>query len=89
MFPLQITMALGTHSDSHAKFFDHYYDIWTKGLSDFDVELQFVWITPDRRDTVKHRACRKWPKHVERFMHLKDVNAMIWWKYRDAKEDTG
>jgi hypothetical protein len=78
-------MALGTHSDSHAKFFDRYYDTWTKGLSDCDVEPQFVWITPDRRDAVKHGACDKWPEHIERFMHLQDVNAMIWRKYQDAK----
>lgn len=89
IFPLRITVALETHSDSHAKFFERYYDRWAKGLSDFDVEPQFLWITPDRRDVVKHEACDQWPQHDERFIHLKDVNEMIWWKYQDAKGDTG
>jgi len=89
MFPLQITLALETHKDSHAKFFEHYYDMWAKGLSDFDVEPQFLWITPDRRDIVRHEASDEWPQHAERFIHLKDVNAMIWRKYQDAKEGTG
>ena len=89
IFPLRITVALETHPDSHAKFFELYYDIWTKGLSEFDVEPQFLWITPDRRGVVKHEACDQWPQHDERFIHLKDVNAMIWWKYQDAKGDTG
>jgi hypothetical protein len=89
MFPLQITLALETHKDSHAKFFEHYYDMWARGLSHFDVEPQFLWITPDRRDIVKHEACNEWPQHAERFIHLKDVNAMIWRKYQNAKGDTG
>jgi hypothetical protein len=89
MFPLQITVALETQSNSHAKFFDRYYDTWAKGLSDFDVEPQFLWITPDRRGVIKHEACDKWPQHDERYIHLKQVNEVIWWRYRNAKGDTG
>src|SRR2546429_7236723 len=70
MFPLQITLALETHKDSHAKFFEHYYDMWAKGLSDFDVEPQFLWITPDRRDIVRHEASDEWTQHAERFIHI-------------------
>jgi hypothetical protein len=86
MFPLQIILALQTHKDSHAQFFEHYYDKWTKDFSAFDVVPQFVWITPDRHDTVTHKAKRdKWPQHTERFIHLEVVNAMIWQKYQHAK----
>jgi hypothetical protein len=91
---LQITVALETHSDSHAKFFDHYYDRWTKGLSDFDVKPQFLWIIPEQRQVKKHKACEhKFPEHNERYIHLGEVNEMIWQKYqsakRGAKGDTG
>jgi hypothetical protein len=90
IFPLQITLALSTHKDSHAQFFDRYYDKWAKGLSDFDVESQFLWITPDRRDAIEHpKKGLKWPKHVERFIHLQDVNAIIWRQYQEARGDTG
>ena len=89
IFPLQITLALSDHKDSHAQFFDHYYDKWAKGLSDFDVESQFLWITPDRRNAKKHKVCDKWPQHVERFIHLEDVNETIWRKYQGAAGDTG
>jgi hypothetical protein len=89
IFPLQITLALSDHKDSHAQFFDHYYDQWAKGLSDFDVVSQFLWITPDRRSAKTHKACDKWPQHRERFIHLEDVNVTIWRRYRDAKGDTG
>jgi hypothetical protein len=88
IFPLQITLALSGHKDSHAQFFDHYYDKWAKGLSDFDVESQFLCITPDRRSAKKHKVCDKWPQHVERFIHLKDVNATVWRKYQEATGDT-
>jgi hypothetical protein len=71
-------VALEGYSDSHAKFFDHYYDRWTKGLSVFDVTPQFLWITPDRHDVKKHVACEhKFPEHNERYIHLEEVNGMI------------
>jgi hypothetical protein len=89
IFPLQIALALSDHKDSYAQFFDHYYDKWAKGLSDFDVESQFLWITPDRRSTKKHKVCDKWPQHIERFIHFEDVNATIWRKYQEATGDTG
>jgi hypothetical protein len=63
IFPLRVTLALSGHKDSHAQFLDHYYK-WAKGLSDFDVESQFLWITPDRRSAKKHKVCDKWPQHV-------------------------
>jgi hypothetical protein len=90
IFPLQITLALSDHKDSYAQFFDHYYDKWAKDLSDFDVESQFLWITPDRRSAITHKACdKKWPEHRERFIHLEDVNTTIWRKYQEARRDTG
>jgi len=84
LFPIQITVALKNHSDSHAKFFNHY-DRWTRELSDFDVETQFLWITPDRHDTKVHEAIKdKYPKHKECYIHLSKVNDVIWRKYHHS-----
>jgi len=41
MFPFRIAVA-GSHSGSHEKFFELYYNKWTKELSNFDVEIQFL-----------------------------------------------
>jgi hypothetical protein len=90
LFPLQITVALESHSDSHAKFFKHYYDKWTKGLSQFDVVPQFVWITPDR-EGIENRPASKneFPEHKERYLHLSKVNGTVWEVYQNARGETG
>jgi hypothetical protein len=61
MVPIQITIQKSGHSDSHAAFLQKYHD-WTKGLSEFDVELDFVWITPERREVIEHDAVWTTPK---------------------------
>jgi hypothetical protein len=61
MVPIQITIQKSGHSDSHAAFLEKYHH-WTKGLSEFDVELDFVWITPERRDVIEHEAVWTTPK---------------------------
>ena len=58
MFPLQITLARPNHSDSHKKFFKDY-GKWTKHLSKFDVETQFIWITPSDRGL--YQSISNWP----------------------------
>ena len=47
MVPIQITVNPPDHADSHATFVKDYIK-WTKSLSEFDVELEFVWITQKR-----------------------------------------
>jgi hypothetical protein len=84
MFPLQITLARPGHSDSHEKFFKKYRK-WTEHLSDFDVETQFIWITPNDRAFQSHKSTSKWPAHGERYIPSKDVSAEIWRQYQDAK----
>ena len=84
MFPLQITLALETHKDSHAKFFEEY-NKWAAELSIFDVEVQFLWITQERCEIRQHRSCSKWPGHIERYIPLKHVSDAIWRKYQAAK----
>jgi hypothetical protein len=87
MFPLQITLSLADYANSREQFFKEY-GRWIKGHSYFDVEIQFLWITPERRNTQEHPASLdpEWPKHVERYIPLQDVNRVIWEKYEDAQK---
>ena len=85
MFPLQITLARPGHSDSHEKFFKKYRE-WTERLSDFDVETQFIWITPSDRNFQHHKSTSNRPAHGERYIPFKDVSAEIWRQYQDAKK---
>ena len=84
MFPLQITLDRAGHPDSHKKFFNDY-GKWTKHLSDFDVETQFIWITPGDRGFQTHQSSSEWPAHEERYIPFEDVSAEIWRKYQNAK----
>jgi len=83
MVPLHITSA-ASPTISHAKFFEKYRE-WTPGLSNFDVEIEFLWITPERRDIQWHPSSAKWPAHKERYVPFEDVNEEIWEKYQQAK----
>src|ERR1700722_13373751 len=85
MFPLQITVAPATHTNSREEFFKEN-GSWIEDLSKFDVEVQFLWITPICREIQNHPANpkRHWPKHQERYIPFKDINEKIWEKYEDA-----
>ena len=85
MVPIQITVNLSGHADSHAAFVKDYIK-WTKGLSEFDVELEFVWITPEEDRVRVHKAesKSKCPKHKERYVPFKGVSKEIWWRYQNA-----
>jgi hypothetical protein len=50
------------------------------------VEVEFVWITPECRDSQEYPATSrpKCPKHRERYIPLKEVDKGIWEKYEDA-----
>jgi hypothetical protein len=87
MFPLQITLAPADNANSREQFFKEY-GWWITGLSNFDVEVQFLWITPGYRDIQEYPASLdpEWPKHVERYIPLQDVNQRIWEKYEVAQE---
>jgi hypothetical protein len=87
IFPLQITLAPADHANSRKEFFEEY-GWWITGLSSFDVEIQFLWITPEYRDSQKYPASLhpKWPKHLERYIPLQEVNQGIWEKYADAQK---
>src|SRR5947209_6256374 len=69
MFPLQITLAPADHANSREQFFIEY-GSWITGLSNFDVEIQFLWITPECRDNQEYPASLypKWPAHLERYI---------------------
>jgi hypothetical protein len=85
MVPIQITVQKSRHSDSHAAFLTKYNE-WTRGLSEFDVELEFVWITSEKRDVKEHEAEPKLgsPKHIERWFPIEDVCAATWRQYQNA-----
>jgi hypothetical protein len=85
MFPLQITLAPATHADSRVEFFKSYGN-WITGLSRFDVEVQFLWITPESRDNKEHPAGPDGqpPKHLERYIPFKVVSKRLWEKYEVA-----
>jgi hypothetical protein len=51
MFPLQVTLAK-PHSDSEQKFFNEW-SMWTKYLDDFDVVVEFLWITTEGPSAMK------------------------------------
>jgi len=84
-FPFQITMAPASHSDSHEEFFKAYSESLAK-LSEFDIELCFLWITPEYRLVREHQADqeRQWPHHGEEYIALQDVKKDIWEKYEAA-----
>ena len=77
MFPLQITLSPKRHSDSYKTFFSQY-DKWTEDLTKFDVEPQFIWITPNP-PSVEH-------DNRKRYLPLSDVNQDIWDRYLSAKQ---
>lgn len=87
MFPLQITVAPATHANCREIFFKEY-GKWITNLPQFDVEVQFLWISPECRKSQEYPASLepKWPKHLERYIPLKDINKGIWQKYEYAQK---
>ena len=87
LFPFQITVAPATHANSREQFFEEY-GWWIEDLSKFDVDIQFLWITPECRDSQEYPAKpeRKWPKHLERYIPFKDVDKEIGERYENAQK---
>jgi hypothetical protein len=87
MLPLQITLAPATHANSREQFFEEYCS-WITKISKFDVEVQFLWITPECRHSQVYPADPEqgWPSHRERYITFKDVDKRIWEKYEDAQK---
>lgn len=90
MVPIQITVNRPGHADSHAAFVNDYTK-WTKSLSGFDVELEFVWITPEEDSVKEHKAKSKskCPEHNERYIPFKRVSEEIWRQYQNALQFAG
>ncbi len=86
MAALQITIQTPeTHSDSHEKFFNEWKG-WTKGLEEFDIEVEFMWITPGPASSKDHLPKSQRPFHKERNVNFGEVNQDIWKHYQIAKE---
>ena len=87
MYPLQITLAPDTHSDSHKTFFDKY-GAWIYGLDEYDVEPTFFWISPKVAGPKLHEPTDEdnWPAHNEEYVPINQVNPHLWRLYVQAKQ---
>ena len=93
IFPIQITIAQ-SHSDSESAFFNHWAE-WTAGidLGQFEIEVEFLWIS-NRLAAVKEiRVGSKRlksgdkltnPKYVSRNVPLNIISQDIWNSYQRA-----
>lgn len=86
MYPLQITLAPDKHSNSRKKFFAEW-KTWTKGLEEFAVVPEFVWISPEAAETKEHVKDTQQPDHVERYVPIRDVSMEIWNWYDEGKQN--
>ncbi|KIX08921.1 uncharacterized protein Z518_03578 [Rhinocladiella mackenziei CBS 650.93] len=85
LFPLQITVAKN-HSNSYLGFL-HEYRQWAKRqLSKFDIELEFLWITPNKSDFIQHPPDSPWPRHQERYIPFSEISTDIWIQYQRAEK---
>ena len=87
MYPLQITLAPDKHSDSHKTFLSDY-EIWTDGLKEYDVELTFLWISPEVAGPTLHEPTDRdnWPAHYEEYVPISQVHPELWALYESAKQ---
>jgi hypothetical protein len=86
MYPLQITLAPDTHSDSHKTFFDDY-GSWIDGLEEYDVVPRFLWISPRAASPKLHQPTDEddWPAHYEEYIPISQVSSNLWAHYVQAK----
>jgi hypothetical protein len=85
MFPLQITLAPDTHSNSRKKFFDEW-ETWTESLEEFDAKAEFVWITPKAAKTEGHKKKDLHPAHVEHYVPIEHICKGVWNWYDQGKK---
>src|SRR5436190_23645991 len=78
MFPLQITLAPDSHSNSHKIFFSQYQS-WIEGLGRFNVVPEFLWISPKAAEPKSHAPSdeNNWPAYIERPLELSKVSEYI------------
>jgi hypothetical protein len=96
LYPIQVTVAK-SHADSVERFFNHLGD-WTQGLEDYDIQIEFCWITADKElkfqplplssRSLRSRDIIK-PAYKLTHIPLREVSKEIWKKYRRAKESQG
>jgi hypothetical protein len=95
MYPIQVTVAK-SHADSEEQFFDHREE-WSRGLEDYDIIVDFCWITPDRKlgQTEVSSSSRSLrlkeisrPSYKVTHIPLSVVSDEIWTRYERAKADT-
>jgi len=96
LYPIQVTVAK-SHADSVEGFFNHLGN-WIKGLEDYNIEIEFCWITADKeiqfqRVPESSRSLRSGdivrPRHNITRIPLREVSEEIWTKYQRAKESQG
>jgi hypothetical protein len=87
MYPLQITLAPDTHSDSHKTFFSNY-ETWLYSLKRYDVVPTFIWISPKVAGRKLHIPTDEdeWPAHYEEYVSIERVDPNLWAGYLRAKQ---
>jgi hypothetical protein len=87
MYPLQITLAPDTHSDSHKTFFNDY-ESWICSLEEYDVVPTFLWISPKVAGPKLHNPTDEddWPAYYEEYVPINQVDSNLWALYMHAKQ---
>ncbi|KIX10703.1 uncharacterized protein Z518_01787 [Rhinocladiella mackenziei CBS 650.93] len=85
LFPLRITAAKN-HSNSYLGFLDEYRQWAEQQLLTFDIELEFLWITPKKPNVIPHPPDSPWPRHQERYIPFSEVSTDIWIRYQRAEK---
>ncbi|KIX01150.1 uncharacterized protein Z518_08875 [Rhinocladiella mackenziei CBS 650.93] len=84
LFPLQITAAKN-HSNSYLGFLHEYRQWAEQQLLTFNIKLEFLWITPNKRGVIQHPPNSPWPRHQERYIPFSEVSTDIWIRYERAE----
>ncbi|KIX10030.1 uncharacterized protein Z518_01111 [Rhinocladiella mackenziei CBS 650.93] len=85
VFPIRITVARN-YSNCRLRFLREYREWAMSHSSEFDIELEFLWITPDKRDVKQHRPRSPWPEHREYYIPFEEVSRDIWTRYQKAEK---
>ncbi|KIX06463.1 uncharacterized protein Z518_04439 [Rhinocladiella mackenziei CBS 650.93] len=85
VFPIQITVAKN-YSNSRLRFLREYRQWAIDCRSTFDIELEFLWITPDKRDVEQHPPHSPWPEHREHYIPFEEISRDIWTEYQKAEK---
>ena len=94
LLPLQVTIAK-SHSDSEKIFFNDW-DKWVASLQDFDVDVEFLWVTDGDSSFKEIKEEYRWTRSGKVLKHpayrstnipIKSVNPDIWNRFQHARSN--